>query len=232
MATPTQKIYADAAVAAPTSYVAPPNLDMEFASVRAKINGAGASGAFIMVLELLSQDGRIMAQSRIDQVFAVSDTAALTWAPFLRRRAVTATISVVGAQVERDQSTPQSAPSSANYDTTISWTTEVFDSAGIFDPGTPTRFTATSPGVWLISASGGFVGSSTGDRAASIFLNGTTQIQQVEGRAPVGFFWAGSMTVTQQMNAGDFIDLRMAQNSGGNLNTGDCFMSAIVFASA
>lgn len=231
MATPTQKIYSDAAVAMPTSYVAPGNLDMEFASVRARVNGASATGAFIVVLELLSQDGRIMGQSRIDQVFAAGDTAALTWAPFLRRRPVTSAVSVVGASVSRSQATPQSAPSSVNYDTTISWTTEVFDTANIFDPGTPTRLTANADGIWLVNASAGFVVNATGDRAASIFKNGVTQIQQVETPAPANYFWAGSMSAVTNMTAGDFLDLRVAQESGGNLNTGDCLMSAIVFAS-
>lgn len=87
MATPTQRIYSDAAAPLPASYVAPGGLDIEFASVRARINGAGASSSFIVVLELLTNDGRIMTQSRIDQVFAVGDTVSATWAPFLRRAA-------------------------------------------------------------------------------------------------------------------------------------------------
>lgn len=232
MADRAQLVYTDVPGSLPADYVVPPNLDLDLTSVFAKVNGSAASAAFLPCLTLLSQDGKVIARVRQDDNYGVGDTGDCTWAPFLRPRPITSLVAVVGAQVERDQSTPQSAPSSVSYDTTISWTTEVFDSAGIFDAGTPTRFTATAAGIWLISASAGFVGNSTGDRAASIFHNGTTQIQQVEGRAPSGFFWAGSMTVTQAMAAGDYVDLRVAQNSGGNLNTADCFMSAIVFASA
>lgn len=87
MAEPVQQIFAEQSVSLPADYTLPPGLDMEFASVRAKVNGAVASADFIVVLEALSQNGKIMAQSRIDQELAVGDTGALTWAPFLRRTA-------------------------------------------------------------------------------------------------------------------------------------------------
>lgn len=76
------RIFREQNATLPDTYTLPPNLDMEFASVRAKINGAAASGAFIVVLEALSDDGQVVAQSRIDQEFAVGDTAAVTFAPF------------------------------------------------------------------------------------------------------------------------------------------------------
>lgn len=232
MTIPVELIFRDNPGNLPASQDLPASVDMEFASSRVRINGAGAASSFIPVLEVLDSAGVIIAQARPDQVFAAGDTGVVTFAPFLRRRIVTSAISVTGAAVSRDESTPQSAPSSATYDTTISWTTEVFDTANIFDAGAPTRLTAQADGIWLVNASAGFVSNATGDRAATIMLNGTTQIQQTEGRAPAVFFWAGAMSAVVQMAAGDFVDLRVAQNSGGNLDTGDCFMSAIVFAAA
>lgn len=85
MAAPVQLVFSEQSAALPADYTFPPGLDVELASVRARINGAAASGAFIVALEALSQDGKIMAQARIDQELAVGDTGALTWAPFLRR---------------------------------------------------------------------------------------------------------------------------------------------------
>lgn len=87
MAQKTSLIFKDAAAALPAEYELPASLDLEMTSVRARINGAGAAAAFIVVLEALAQDGTIMAQARIDQEFAVADTGALTWAPFLKRQA-------------------------------------------------------------------------------------------------------------------------------------------------
>jgi len=82
----TQQIYADnPGNITEAVYIIPPGLDLDLHSVRARIDGAGAVGSFIMVCELLTSDNRILAQSPVDQTFAVSDTGALTWAPFLRQ---------------------------------------------------------------------------------------------------------------------------------------------------
>lgn len=131
--------------------------------------------------------------------------------------------------MQRDGSTPQSAPSSTAYDTTISWTIETFDTNNMFSAGTPTRLTVQTAGTYIVVASAGFVANAAGDRAATIMKNGTDQIQQTEGRAPAVFFWAGSMAAVDQAQVGDFYDLRVAQNSGGALDTGDCFMAALGF---
>ena len=113
---------------------------MEFASVRARINGAAASGAFILVLELLSQDGRIMAQSRIDQEFAVGDTVAATWAPFLKRTAAATPSGSFTAQYMwmRNDNGVQSIVSSTN------WTRCDF-SAGTNGISDSSRFEVGSP---------------------------------------------------------------------------------------
>jgi hypothetical protein len=80
-----QPIYADNPGAlANAVYTLPPSLDLELSSVRARVDGAAASGAFIVVCEVLTNDGRLLAQSPISQEYAVGDTGANTWAPFLR----------------------------------------------------------------------------------------------------------------------------------------------------
>lgn len=81
-----QPIYTDNPGALPAEFTLPPGLDLEVSSIRARVNGAAAGASFIVVCETLTNDGRIMAQARIDQEFAAADTGALTWAPFLRRQ--------------------------------------------------------------------------------------------------------------------------------------------------
>ena len=90
MPSPVALVHREQSVTLPDSYTFEPDADFEFSSVRAKVSGAGAAASFIVVLEVLSQDGKIITQSRIDQEFAVGDTGALTWAPFLRRQAAAA----------------------------------------------------------------------------------------------------------------------------------------------
>lgn len=82
MAQRVQPIFREQSVTLPDSYVLPPGLDLELQSVVARINGAGASGTFIPVLEVLTQDAKLMARVRPDQEFAVGDTGVVTYAPF------------------------------------------------------------------------------------------------------------------------------------------------------
>lgn len=92
MATPVQAIYNDQPGSLPATYDTPASLDMEFASSRLKFDGSGASGSFIVVLEALTNDGKIMVQARTDQVFPAGSTGVVSFAPFLRRRLATSSV--------------------------------------------------------------------------------------------------------------------------------------------
>jgi len=85
-----QLIYADNPGSLPASYQLPAGLDLVLSSVRAKINGAGASGPFLPCLSIYSQDDKLMARVPTDTEYAVGDTGEVTWAPFLRKRAAAA----------------------------------------------------------------------------------------------------------------------------------------------
>lgn len=82
MPPPVQLIYTDNPGSLPAVYTLPPGLSLELSSVVARINGAAASAIFVPVLEILSQDDKLMARVRPDQQFAVGDTGVVTYAPF------------------------------------------------------------------------------------------------------------------------------------------------------
>lgn len=92
---PVQLIYSDDPGALPAVYTLPPGLNLELSSVVARINGSGAAATFVPVLEVLSQDDKLMARVRCDQEFAAGDTGVVTWAPFLRRRGGSSAVPLV-----------------------------------------------------------------------------------------------------------------------------------------
>lgn len=82
MAQRVQLIFDDTTVSLPGTYTLPAGLDLELSSVVARFNGAAAGATFIPVLEILSQDDRLMARARPDQEFGIGDTGVVTYAPF------------------------------------------------------------------------------------------------------------------------------------------------------
>lgn len=85
-----QPIFRENAGALPAEYVLPAGLDLVLSSVVARFDGAGAAATFVPVLEVLTQDAKLIARVRPDQTFAVGDTGVVTFAPFLRRQAAAA----------------------------------------------------------------------------------------------------------------------------------------------
>ena len=126
-----QPIYSDNPGALPATFILPPGLDLEVSSIRARVNGAAAAATFIVVCETLTSDGRIMAQSRIDQEFAVGDTVAATWAPFLRRQAAA---SAAGAEIPfmRRRKTAAQAIVSGG-ETFVTWGSDTVSDAAYFE---------------------------------------------------------------------------------------------------
>lgn len=218
MALPLQRIYQDNPGALPAQYTLPPNLDMEFGSSRARINGAGAASSFIVVLELLASDGRIMVQSRIDQEFAVGDTGALTWAPFLRRR-TTQQGTVDGAGLWQAVANPATIPDGFINPVPLVWDTVVFDSGGYFSVANPTRLTAPSDGIYLGRAQMGYNVTVAVSVSLEIVTNGTF------GAAP---HWKGEIQFSETgqyhavpnlaaifpAQAGDYFEVYCLQKSG------------------
>lgn len=80
----TQLIFTDNPGAVPASYVIPGGLDLVLQSIVARFNGAAAGGAFLPVLAVYSQDGKLMGRFHPNTELAVGDTAVVTYAPFLK----------------------------------------------------------------------------------------------------------------------------------------------------
>lgn len=226
MAQPVQLIYGDSPGALAASYDLPASLDMLFASSRARINGAGAASSFVIALELLSSDNRIITQARIDKVFAVGDTGALTWAPFLRGRPQQPVGLTAAVQVIRD--TAVSVPTGFAYATTISFEREVYDFGDMWDAGTPDVVTLPVDGFYFIATQCGFVSNAVGGRSVRAFANGAG-VKQTQAAAASGIDTFVEATTIKEFAAGTTVSMQVQQNSGGALNTTASSMSMFVF---
>lgn len=107
--------------------------------------------------------------------------------------------------------------------TVISMNTERWDDGDMWNSGAPTRLTVPVAGIWYFE---GFLewasaGGGTGSRFADLFLNNTTIIGELNsGWKPdtnaVPIHSGGAMW---KCAVGDYVELRVFQNSGGSLNT-------------
>ena len=215
---------------APGSVTLPDGFAIDLRCVNATWNGASASGRFTPTVDIVAASGQLIGRFVCQQSFEVGDSGEVTFAPFLEQMATTISTRAIGAGVFRPQASPQSVPSSVSFDTTITWTSVTFDTAGMWNAGNPTRLTANAPGLYLFTATGGFVANPTGDRAAGIFKNGTTELIAAQLPTSSVYFWGGSMSVVSQLVAGDYVELKVAQNCGVNLNTADSWLTAIGFS--
>jgi hypothetical protein len=106
--------------------------------------------------------------------------------------------------------------------TALTWDTEVRDNDAVHSTVTNTsRMTVVTAGWYRVSGTCGWAGSATGQRLSRWAVNGTG----VEG-TEIAFSSALSTTsavpaVTADffLNAGDFVELFVWQNTGGSLNT-------------
>jgi hypothetical protein len=105
--------------------------------------------------------------------------------------------------------------------TALTFNSERFDNAGMHSTVSNTsRITvpAGGAGQYLFGGSVAFAGNATGQRVIEIMVNGTTLITR---KTALGLSAdeCGMETVTMYpMAVGDYVELRVYQNSGGNLN--------------
>lgn len=117
---------------------------------------------------------------------------------------------------------PTSNPTIANNSAVaLGLGTGVFDIGNLHDPVTNnTRLTAPIDGIYTISGQAAFGANATGIRAAQITRNGTNDIlvdAQVSAANSASLATDLPLTTIVELNAGDFVELRAFQNSGGDL---------------
>lgn len=114
------------------------------------------------------------------------------------------------------QQTAQSIPN--NTSTAISWDTAVYDPFGQWSATHPTRLTAGFTGIYAVSV--GFLwANTTSFYRVELHLNGTDQAN-VQGQFPgLGQGIDQSLPVTHfvHMNAGDYVEVNVNQQSGGSV---------------
>ncbi len=83
----------------------------------------------------------------------------------------------------------------------------------------PSRITAPVSGLYLASATISWVANATGNRQASLLVNGTTGYEGDLVPAASGNSTSCHVTHTLELSAGDYVEARSLQSSGGNLST-------------
>lgn len=148
----------------------------------------------------------------------------MTWSHFSsdgsRKTVTESTISgASGNAVRATKSSPQAI-------TTATWTTVTFDGedhdyGSLHDNVTNnSRLTAATTGVYHVEASVGWEVNLTGDRLARLVKNGAVYISTTGDTttSSVGTGPVSNISTSVYLNAGDYIELQVYQNSGGNLN--------------
>lgn len=123
---------------------------------------------------------------------------------------------VVAARLRRtiNQSIPNNTDTAIIFNSTQIETIDTMVDLILFN----TRITAPAPGYYLAGCNIRWVTNATGFRSATVRLNGSTPIT-AERLDPTATQSTDIETTTlYQMNTGDYIELIVYQNSGGNLD--------------
>lgn len=106
------------------------------------------------------------------------------------------------------------------------WAAVIFDTQRWDDPDdtmwavapNPTRLTCQMDGIYVIAGGVAWAANAVGARAISILLNGAAWIAE-QDMLSIGAIQTGhALTTIYKMVVGNFVELRVWQNSGGNLN--------------
>jgi hypothetical protein len=135
----------------------------------------------------------------------------------------------VGARVGR--SAVQAIPNATI--TSVFFTTEEYDSAN-FHSNTvnANRFTVTAAGLYLISGSIIWPLTSGGERYVDITLNGTLVMTAQRITATAAHNHEMNISTIKAMSAGHYVELRVHQTSGGNLDLGNTDLNRLNFSIA
>ncbi len=231
----------------PDTYQLPADLDLELASVQARIDGATASATFIPTLAILSQDGKLMARVRIDQEFAVGDTGDCTWAPFLKRQAAAAAAFTdmpgFHAHLTHNVTVPTGNNQRLEWDT---WTRDggtTYFQDGALSAGRLTEVRLMLAGwyarmcwaTWSAEPASGFAGIAAieddTDIAESRKVQGVTYPVNMSSAPAIVFqdvrFWPADFTETQTFAFVNNVEFWIVQNSGVNRTCNEAYANIV-----
>jgi len=166
------------------------------------------------------------------------DTRASTFIPDLsvddpKIRNVSPTkIDLIGAKVYR--TTTQAIPDTTA--TAVSFDAEEFDQGDLWLAGAPTKLTLPYSGVYSIVGYAEFeAAANTNERRIYIYSNGASIIRQKYPIIGAAITVEMIATYVGRFAAGDYLELYVRQDSGGNLNVNagsdDNFLSAVFLGS-
>lgn len=218
MPTPTQLIYTDNPGTLPATYVVPASSEILVSSIFARFDGAAAGGEFVPTLDVLSQSGTLMARVAVTQTLQAGDSARVTWAPFLRRQIRNP--GAPTAHVDRLDTSAQSIPN--NTFTTITWENERWDTNGIWSAAEPTKLYLNRNGYWYTQTNIYWAGAAAGFRETRLIRQPAgAQYYQSETPPVTGNVTSntafGIFRISNFAADGDYIEVLVRQDSGGNL---------------
>jgi hypothetical protein len=140
----------------------------------------------------------------------------------LKWEAVSSTPSFVGCVVHKTWGTAGQSLSNTTQ-TVIDFNGEIIDTDGFHDNSTNnSRITIPTGkgGKYFLYARGAFDGNANGSRAVTIRKNGSDLLAEVHTWNAGGTYGAScDVSAIASLNAGDYIEMRLFQSSGGSLNT-------------
>lgn len=126
-----------------------------------------------------------------------------------------------GGAVESGARVTISAPVTISNSTftIVNFDGEDFDTDSYHDNVTNNeRLTISENGLYIIAANFEFANNATGDRIATIRLNGTTTLATVRVPPATSFNTRLPVSTISQLTAGDYVEFGVDQISGGNLD--------------
>lgn len=104
-------------------------------------------------------------------------------------------------------------------DTTPAWDTETYDEIGVWDPATPGRFTIIEASLYVVTCNVKWEAAAAGSRGVYLRKNAAEIIANQTGApAPTaGYTTSQQVFIYDKFVAGDFIEARVIQSSGGPL---------------
>lgn len=123
---------------------------------------------------------------------------------------------LIGCRIYRNATTTLTTAVTA----TLSFTTTRWDTDVMWSGGAPTRITFNRAGKYIVGAHVSYAANATGIRTLNILKNGTDFIAARSIMAASSGLSNLSVCTVAELAAGNYIEITVHQNSGGDLDIG------------